>query len=453
MPRRSLNILMICHRNRLDAYARSHALAAQLVRRGHRVTLLLHAVSSRFGIRTFDWDGVRAVEMPDLLWGRMRTGWDPWSALNRVYFLSREKEPYDLVHCFETRPATIYPALYFVRKHDLPWITDWNDWFGRGGLIDINRPGWYRALFGGLETYYEEAFRPKADGLTVISTALADRAGSLGLLPERVCRIPGGTFPDWFQVRSKEECRLRMGFPIGAKILGFSSSNSHFDLEIVLSSLKEVARYFPEVILVITGKARGTVREMVREMDVEPYVHFTGYVSLEALPWYLGCADLFLLPMADRPYNRGRWPNKMCEYLSLGRPTVANPVGDVKLLFESEQVGLLADWDAADFARKILHLLNNPSQAAQFGSKARQVAVDLFDWTKLSAELERFYFRILDDREAQRREADSALSVTLGNSVPTIKPRTGTTGSSSFTHWVSTFLKNCFRRTHLFAWY
>lgn len=445
MTQRCLNILMICHRNRLDAYARPHALAAQLVRRGHRVTLLLHSVNDRFGIRTFDWDGVRAVEIPDLLWGRMRTGWDPWNTLNRIYFLSRERERYDLVHCFETRPATIYPALYFVRKHNLPWVTDWNDWFGRGGLIEINRPGWYRTLFGGLETYYEEAFRPKADGLTVISTALADRASGLGLLPEQVCHIPGGTFPDWFKARSKQECRLRMGFPMGAKILGFSSSTSHFDLEIVLKALKRVASEYSDVMLVITGKARKAVREMVREFEVEALVHFTGYVSLEALPWYLGCADLFLLPMADRPYNWGRWPNKMCEYLSLGRPTVANPVGDIKQLFESEQVGLLAGWDADDFAAKILHLLDNPTLAARLGEQARQVAVNLYDWHKLGADLEAFYFRVLESREEGPQVGGALPEDGVGNLTGSHPHTTG----SNFRQWLIAILKHYFLRAHL----
>lgn len=398
MRRNRLNILMICHKSRLQAYARSHAIAAQLVARGHRVTLLLHSTEARFGIKSFMWEGVRAVEMPDLLWGRLRSGWDPWNTVHRIFFLSREKEPFDLAHCFETRPATIFPALFLIRKDKIPWLTDWNDWCGRGGLIEINRPRWYRYLFGRVETYFEEAFRAKADGLTVISTALAERAYELGLSPGQIRCIPGGCFPNWFQARSKEECRRRVGLRMDAKVLGFSSLDSHFDLEIVLSALKKVVTVFPNLLLLITGKPRPSVRDMVKNSGMEEFVRFSGFLSFEDLPWHLGCADLFLLPMEDKPYNRGRWPNKMGEYMSLGRPTISNPVGDIKKLFERKEVGLLADWAPEDFAEKILQLLRDQNLAMRCGEVARQVAVKEYSWSKLAGEVEKFYYDILSRR-------------------------------------------------------
>jgi hypothetical protein len=45
----------------------------------------------------------------------------------------------------------------------------------------------------GIETYYEEAFRARAAGLTVIASALAQRAIGLGVRPDRICHLPGGT--------------------------------------------------------------------------------------------------------------------------------------------------------------------------------------------------------------------------------------------------------------------
>ena len=154
-------------------------------------------------------------------------------------FLSRDQETYDLVHCFETRPSTIYPALYYTRRHKRPLVTDWNDWWGRKGLIEVNRPRWYRILFGWMETYYEEAFRSHAAGLTVISTGLIQRAIKLGVRPELICHITGGSLPDLFQAHTIEECRKRVGFPLSEPILGFSSINSHLDMEIVFDSLSD----------------------------------------------------------------------------------------------------------------------------------------------------------------------------------------------------------------------
>lgn len=386
---------MISPKIALGAHARPHAIGRQLVARGNQVTLLLVAEKERWHTREYDWDGVRAIESPHISFGRLRYGWDPWNALTRIVFLSRDKQAYDLIHCFETRPANVHPALWFSNKEHIPLITDWNDWFGRKGLAEFNRPLWYRILnLKAIETYYEEAFRPKAAGLTVISTTLAERAVKLGVKPERICHISGGVFLDRFILRSKEECRQHIGLPSDIPILGFSSSDSHFDLEIIMAALAKVTRVFPEIKLIITGKARPSVHELVEKYRVSGQVLFVGYLPFDELPWYLGCADLFLLPMADLPYNRGRWPNKLCEYMSLGRPTIANPVGDVKKLFERHPVGLLAGWESDDFAEKIITLVEDRDLSCELGETARRVAETEYDWRILIEKLEQFYYKI-----------------------------------------------------------
>ena len=89
-------------------------MAKNLVLRGHKVILVVISEQRRLGVEETQWDGVRVIETPDMLWGRLRSGWDMWDILNRIIFLKQEKERYDLIHCFETRPATIYPALFYL---------------------------------------------------------------------------------------------------------------------------------------------------------------------------------------------------------------------------------------------------------------------------------------------------------------------------------------------------
>jgi len=392
---RTLNILMISHQRRLKSHTRSQAMAKYLVQRGHKVSLMVIADYRKVGIVESDWDGVHTIETPDLLWGRLRSGWDLWNLLNRMAYLSRDKGPYDLVHCFETRPVTIYPALLYCRRYKLPLVTDWNDWWGRGGLIDEVRPRWYRLLFGGLETYYEEAFRKRGVGVTVISTALARRAIGLGVPAERICHLPGGTFPDFFLPRQKAVCRKRIGLPLSIPILGFSSADSHLDLKIVLQALSIVAERYPAVKIIITGKPAKSIIELSKAHGVAGNIHLTGFLPYKELPWVLGCADLFVLPFPDKVYNVGRWPNKVCDYMSLGRPTVSNPVGDIKTLFESYEIGLLAHWDPADFAKKIITLIEHPEIAGKLGDNARDLAITVYDWKLLIRKLEEFYYLLL----------------------------------------------------------
>ena len=399
----SLNILMITHHRRSRTIYRSHTIARYLVERGHRVTLIVTADRRRFGMVETEWDGVRVIESPDLLWGRLRSGWDLWSLLNRVIHLRSETQSYDLIHCFETRPGTIHPALFFARMHNLPMFSDWNDWFGRGGIIDILRPRWYQLLFGWLETYYEEAFRPHCDGTTVISTALGRRAEKLSIPSDRICYLPGGVIPELYLNRSLEECRTHVGLPLDIPILGFASSDSHLDMEIAFSSLAIVARTFPSVKLIMTGNVRPSVLKLAEEFGVKEHILLSGFLPEEELPWWLGCANVFLLPFPETVYNVGRWPNKIGLYMSLERPFVTNPTGDVKTLVEEYHAGVMADATPEDFADKIISLLQNPDLARQLGRNGREAALTRYNWKSLVSTLEDFYLRIIKMERISKR--------------------------------------------------
>jgi glycosyltransferase involved in cell wall biosynthesis len=153
--------------------------------------------------------------------------------------------------------------------------------------------------------------------------------------------------------------------------------------------------------LIITGKPSRSVVEQARLYGVENYIHLTGLLKDEDLPWYLGCADLFVLPLANKLYNIGRWPNKICDYMSLGRPIVSNAVGDIKQLFEEYQIGLLSGWSPLEFASQIGYLIGHPEMAAKLGINARNTAVHVYDWKILIRRLEQFYFKMVSQDRAE----------------------------------------------------
>ena len=398
MPHR-LSILMIMSHPRFKIHSRGYAMAKHLVDRGHDVTLIVTAERRRLGIVETEWDGVWTVETPDLLWGRLRSGWDPWNMLNKVLYLRAHKRHYDLIYCASTRPAVIYPALYYKNRHHLPMITDWIDWWGRGGIIDEFRPRWYRPLFGRIETYYEEAFRTRAEGVMVISKALAKRAVGLGVEQARILHLPNGSWTELFNVPDSAACRRKVGLDTNGAIIGYSSLDTHFDLALMIEVLAQVVRQYPQVQLLITGNSPKEISKLAEANGVREHLILTGFLPDEALPWYLGCADLFVMPFPDKIYNVSRWTSKVNCYMSVGRPTVSNPVGDMKPLFEKHNIGLLAEWDPKDFAQKIIFLLEHPDIARELGQNARRAAVTEYDWKVLIGKLERFYCEVLNMSE------------------------------------------------------
>jgi hypothetical protein len=115
-------------------YWRALHFARHLVKHNHAVTLVTTARQRKRGIAESVLDGVEVVEMPDLLTGSLRSGWDLWNTVHRLQWLRGAH--FDLVHAFEARPTVLLPALYLKYRQQTPLVFDWADWLGRGGSVE-----------------------------------------------------------------------------------------------------------------------------------------------------------------------------------------------------------------------------------------------------------------------------------------------------------------------------
>jgi glycosyltransferase involved in cell wall biosynthesis len=77
--------------------------------------------------------------------------------------------------------------------------------------------------------------------------------------------------------------------------------------------------------------------------------------------------------------------------MCLVRPTVTNPVGEMKTLFEEDKIGLLADENPNDMADKIVALIQNPELRENLGRNARLVAETKLSWDITIDRLEQVY--------------------------------------------------------------
>ncbi|VGO18274.1 glycosyltransferase [Pontiella sulfatireligans] len=385
-----MNLLYITHHTRTRSFSRIGNLAQRLANRGHTITVLCISDVARIGIKDSVADGIRYVEMPDLLPGRLRTGWCPWNAMNRWVWL-RKSFNYDLIHIFETRPATIHPLQLVLLKKKLPLVIDWIDWWGRGGIITTNRPRWYQILFGAFETFYEEHFRTLADATTVICTALGHRAEGLGIHPDSIFKVPIGADTEAIPFVSVQTNMPEFGFSENDRIALFSAMDAVMDVELVFSAAKKVKAKCPDFKLVMTGNGAEQLTRRATKMGIGGFFVHLGRLPQEQFVRALTCADVFLLPFSDEVYNRGRWPCKIGDYLAAGRPVISNPVGEVRKIMERHDVGVLTEFNPDAFAGGILQALETPTHAKEMGANARKVAETDLAWDGIIDELERAY--------------------------------------------------------------
>ena len=395
-----MHILFLNHNiaRRGGTFYRAYHAGRYLARRGHTVTLLTISAERRQGFDREISEGVEIIHTPDLLNGIGRTGWDPWDTLQRVSYLHGRQ--WDIIHAWDCRPAVILPALYArtqSRQSGGRLVVDWCDWWGRGGT-QAERPGKVaKMLYGPLETFFEEAFRTQADGTTVASAALRDRALRLGVAPEPLMILPGGSDTETIQVLDKKNPREKLGISPDTVVIGYMGAITLKETKLLIESIEEARKHVPNLMLLAVGTTvAGSALSFsdVAGSVARPWLRETGRIPFSEVGYYLAACDAFVLPLIRNISNTARWPSKLNDYLAVGRPIVATRVGDIATYFQRYSIGITTDDHALAFARGMVSLIQQPALANYLGDRARQLAEEELNWTTLISQLEAFYKRV-----------------------------------------------------------
>lgn len=376
-------------------YLRSYYWGQYLARRGHNVTIVEVSSARHWGFDIREQDGMTLVGSPDMLIGKARNGWDPWDVLNRVIYTLPKK--FDIVHSVDSRPVAILPALLCKYFRSTKLILDWGDWWGHGGAIQSRATSLLEYAFAPVETLFEEAFRKYADGSIVLSSALKQRAVSLGVNPKTILQTTTGADVERIRPRDKDNARQRLGFDLDAKLIGYVGVLYKEDQDLLAKAFSIICMMDPSVKLILVGRKDPKI--VNENPAIQQRVIMVGGVSDENMRDYIAACDLMLLPLKDNITNRGRWPMKIGDYLAAGKPVVVTRVGDITSLFESEQCGILAQDTPDDFAAQAVNALQDKDLLEEMGQKARRVAETKLDWRLLTDQVEQFYTQVLNSFE------------------------------------------------------
>lgn len=375
-------------------YNRCFRIARQLVRQEVQVTLM--TVTNRPGtlkVERREEEGVHLIELPALSRRRDYAGYllRPWIATGLAL-----REEFDLAHAFTAaEPLVWLPAMALTWKRrwkPFPLLVDWDDWYSRGGLVEL-KPA--KPILRPLTTYWEESLPRRADGVTVVSSALERRAVELGVPAEKIHRIGNGADPDAFERLDKDECRRRCGLPREGT-LALYLGNYNQAVPLALQAFFNAAENRPDAHLVCLGDI--SIRHhhlesdagLVRRAQADPRVHFAGQVPAVDVPSYLAAADVLLLPMADTLVERARFPIRLGDYLSAEKAIVASDVGEVGRILREHDCALLAK-DPSDFTRRLADLLDDPDRRRRLGLLARRVAQNHFRWEQIAGQMLKLY--------------------------------------------------------------
>ena len=108
-----------------------------------------------------------------------------------------------------------------------------------------------------------------------------------------------------------------------------------------------------------------------RELHIEEYVWFTGWIPDEDLIRHLSTADICVDPDPSNPFNDRSTMVKMMEYMALGKPVVAFDLPEHRVTAQDTALYARPN-DELDFARQIVVLMDDPERRKRMGQRGRE---------------------------------------------------------------------------------
>jgi len=143
-------------------------------------------------------------------------------------------------------------------------------------------------------------------------------------------------------------------------------------------------------IIIGSGDALSSLEALVKDLQIEPYVWFTGRIPDIEARTYLSTVNVCVHPDPLSPLNDKSTMNKMMEYMALGKPIVSFDL--VEARFSAQEAAVYArPNDELEFAEKVSWLLENPGECKKMGDIGRDRVTNYLAWEYSVPNLVRAY--------------------------------------------------------------
>jgi glycosyltransferase involved in cell wall biosynthesis len=241
-----------------------------------------------------------------------------------------------------------------------------------------------RVRLRGLCRFCERLAINGASVVAAVSTPLAGFVRALAKDPEKVMVLPNGANPVLFQPQADVRVTVRqeLGWS-DAVVVGWAGILREWHgVDLLLQAVARV----PDLKLLIVGDGpdRARLESVIRRLELDDRVRFTGRVSHDEVVRYIGAVDI-AVSSADRTGYAS--PMKLLEYMAMERPTVAPRSRNIEDLIDDGVDGILFEPDNEQaLATAFRRLAADESLRLRLGCQARLKVTRFRNW-KRNAEI------------------------------------------------------------------
>jgi len=153
-------------------------------------------------------------------------------------------------------------------------------------------------------------------------------------------------------------------------------------LDTAIEAMPEVLEKIPNarLLLVGDGATRLELEQMVRDSGLDEKVIFTGFQPFEKVPTYIHLSSVCLIPHISTPHIETTMPNKIFQFMILGKPVVVSNTRPMMRVLKDAECGLIfKERNAQSLAETIIALADDDMRR-RLGESARRAVEDRYNW-------------------------------------------------------------------------
>jgi glycosyltransferase involved in cell wall biosynthesis len=288
------------------------------------------------------------------------------------------------------------------RKYDLFYVRDWlfaymMSFFGVRYAFEINGLILYEGL---IRHYYRRgalAYRffrrlerrvlRSATRVVAVSSGMKDYSRALGVGADKILVAENAADPDVFNPdRPRVDVPARKDVVLAGWMGSFESHHGFQDLLSIAKELQMKGYASVQFLIIGGGRRRKELEQQILAQELQEYFLFCGAVPWDQVPAYMLNAD-FCLCLDSRTDENLEYRNvigvtqiKVFEYLALGKPVLAQDLGDARDFFESRRIGWVCACQPAEVARRIIEIAEHREQIAEYSKNALAVSRERYNW-------------------------------------------------------------------------
>ncbi len=309
---------------------------------------------------------------------------------------------FDVLHVGNP-PDFFFPLAWFYKLFGKKFIFDQHDLCPETYLAkfpDAGKRFWYRLL-----SWTEQRSYRAADAVVVTNQSYRDVARSRGRVPEeRIFIVRNSPNLEVFRPL-QPDLELKEGFRYLVTFVGIMAAQDGVDylLRAAHHVIYVMGRRDILFVLMGTGPAWDDLQKMWADLELQPYVRFTGRIPDGPMLRYLAASDACASPDPHNLLNDVSTMQKLMEFMAMRKPSVSFDLKEARYSAQDAAV-YVPDNDWRAFGEALVALLEDPKRCERMGEAGLQRIRTELSWTRSEAELRAAYAYVLHDRLATASE-------------------------------------------------